>query len=381
LRASNADFGHQLWHSLWQRRKLHIMNSGARFGIKRRLEQLQTRLERYARETEPDQHEAEVPSGVVARRTRVKEQTEREIKSLETQLDRIDNYTFEQAIKDFSEINERSILTCRNFLPVEVRDEIEPEEEESVEFLPEYGLPEPINPSALTVLIANTIRDFVEGIVYVGPLRENPARHYIYSGNPTENVGKTGKMVPDILFKNRALVESLNKKLDTFGLDYELRVSSVSADTLELHDVYSLVLTDKVTGVTTSILDVGFGISQVLPVIVQTLLSHEKTLCIEQPEIHLHPKLQAELGSLFAETIKPPYNNRFIVETHSEHIVLRVQKLIRQRALSVDDVSIVYVERTPEASRCIPLRMDTDGDFIDQWPGGFFEDAYQEIFK
>ena len=49
--------------------------------------------------------------------------------------------------------------------------------------------------------------------------------------------------------------------------------------------------------------------------------------------------------------------------------------------MSVDDVSIVYVERTPEASRCIPLRMDSDGDFIDQWPGGFFEDAYQEIFK
>src|SRR5262249_38059043 len=160
------------------------------------------------------------------------------------------------------------------------------------EFLPEYGAPEPINPSALTVLVAGIFRDFVEDIIYLGPLRENPERHYIFSGNPTEHVGKTGKMVPDILFKNRSLVERVNEKLDAFGLGYKLQVSSVTAETLELHDVYALNLTDKVTGVTTSILDVGFGISQVLPVIVQSLLAHNKTLCIEQPEIHLHPRLQ-----------------------------------------------------------------------------------------
>ena len=129
-------------------------------------------------------------------------------------------------------------------------------------------------------------------------------------------------MVPDLLFKNRNLVERLNEKLSTFGVGYKVQVSSVSAETLELHDVYALSLPDNHTGVTTSILDVGFGISQVLPVITQSLLAHNKTLCIEQPEIHLHPKLQAELGSLFAESIKPPYENRFIVETHSEHIVL-----------------------------------------------------------
>jgi len=217
--------------------------------------------------------------------------------------------------------------------------------------------------------------------VYLGPLRENPERHYIFSGNPTQHVGKTGKMVPDILFKNRSLVERLNEKLETFGVGYKVQVSSVSAETLELHDVYALSLTDNLTGVTTSILDVGFGISQVLPVIAQSLLAHNKTVCIEQPEIHLHPKLQAELGSLFAESIKPPYENRFIVETHSEHIVLRIQKLIRKGVLKPADVSIVYVDRGSEGSKCIPLRIDDEGDFIDQWPGGFFEETYQEIFK
>ncbi len=179
--------------------------------------------------------------------------------------------------------------------------EIEPFEDESVEFLPDYGVPEPVDPSALTVFVASIFREFIESVVYLGPLRENPERHYIFSGNPTEQVGKTGKMVPDILFKDRQLVQRLNQKLETFGVGYTIEVSSVSAETLALHDAYALSLTDKLTGVTTSILDVGFGISQVLPVIVQSLLAHNKTLLIEQPEIHLHPRLQAELGSLFAE--------------------------------------------------------------------------------
>lgn len=380
LRAADANFEHPLWQSLWQRRRIHIMNAENRYEIKRRLNLLERRLERYASESE-DNEEEEAPKSVLNRRLRMKGDTEKEIKTLETQLDRIDNYTFEQATKDFAALNERSILTCRNFLPVEIRGELDQSEEDYVEFLPEYTAPEPINPSVLTVLVASIFRDFIDDLVYLGPLRETPARHYIFSGNPTQHVGQTGKMVPDILFKNQDLVEKVNEKLDAFGLGYRLHVSSVTAETLELHDVYALNLTDKNTGVTTSILDVGFGISQVLPVIVQSLLAHNKTLCIEQPEIHLHPRLQAELGSLMAESIKAPYGNRFIVETHSEHIVLRIQKLIRQQILKSEDVSIVYVDRTQDASRCIPLRLDKDGDFIDQWPGGFFEEAYQEIFK
>jgi len=380
LRSSSANFDHPLWGALWQRRKLHLMNSESRYDIRRHLEQLQKRMERYHADAESEA-QVEVPKGVFNRRMRIKEETEKEIRTLETQLERIDNYTFEQAAKDFSAANERSILTCRNFLPVEARAEIEASDDISVEFLADFKAPEPLDPSSVTVFVANIFREFIDSILYLGPLRESPERHYIFSGNPTEQVGKTGKMVPDILFKNRELVATLNEKLTTFGIGYTVEVSSGSAETLALHDAYALTLTDKLTGVTTSILDVGFGISQVLPVIVQSLLAHDKTLCIEQPEIHLHPKLQSELGSLFAETIRPPYNNRFIVETHSEHIMLRIQKLIRQRALTPQYVSVVYVDHTADASKCIPLRLDDDGDFIDQWPGGFFEDAYQEIFK
>jgi predicted ATPase len=126
---------------------------------------------------------------------------------------------------------------------------------------------------------------------------------------------------------------------------------------------------------------VGFGISQVLPIIVQSMLSYGKTLLIEQPEIHLHPRLQSELATLFVESIKEPYRNEFVVETHSEHLILRLQRLIRQGTLQADDVSVLYVDRTPDGSRCIPLRLDSKGGFIDRWPGGFFEESYHEMFS
>lgn len=142
-------------------------------------------------------------------------------------------------------------------------------------------------------------------------------------------------------------------------------------------DVFSLVLRDKNTEVKASILDVGFGISQVLPVIVQSMLSRGKLLCIEQPEIHLH---QASLGTMLAECIGEPFRNRFLIETHSQHLMLRLQRLIREGTLRSEDVAVYYVDRSPEGSKCLHLRLDQEGDFIDEWPSGFFEEGYEEIF-
>ncbi|MEH2157270.1 AAA family ATPase [Nostoc sp.] len=145
--------------------------------------------------------------------------------------------------------------------------------------------------------------------------------------------------------------------------------------------ISDLVLIDKRTKTAVSHRDVGIGISQVIPILVSCYGLSDALVAIEQPEIHLHPRLQAELGSVFAESIKPPYNNRFILETHSEHLMLRLQKLIREGQLKPEDVSVIYVDSNSEGSQCLELRLDEEGDFIDEWPDGFFEDDFKEIFS
>ena len=95
-----------------------------------------------------------------------------------------------------------------------------------------------------------------------------------------------------------------------------------------------LIDTRRKEHVSVALPDVGFGISQLLPFIVQSLVSEEQIISIEQPEVHVHPKLQADLGDLLAEAIKEPRQNQFIIETHSEHLILRLQRLVRKSSLN-----------------------------------------------
>jgi predicted ATPase len=156
--------------------------------------------------------------------------------------------------------------------------------------------------------------------------------------------------------------------------------------------VDELVLRDCRTETRVSHRDVGIGVSQVLPVLVHAYANENKIIAIEQPEIHLHPALQADLGDLFIESALGKRQNTFLLETHSEHLMLRIMRRVRESTekkadypkdlpkITPDDISIIFVEPTPKGSVARVLRMDVRGRLIDPWPGGFFEESFNEIF-
>ena len=119
----------------------------------------------------------------------------------------------------------------------------------------------------------------------------------------------------------------LSAATDTEGLSQHLADAMVEAQPEEIRD---LVLVDQRTDTPVSHRDVGIGVSQVLPVLVSAYASTDKLLAIEQPEIHLHPALQAELGDVFIESALGEGRNTFLIETHSEHLLLRIMRRMRE---------------------------------------------------
>ena len=212
----------------------------------------------------------------------------------------------------------------------------------------------------------------------MGPFRRPPERWYIFTGTSPEDVGYRGDLLPDLLFRRPELVEEANKWLDRLDIGYALRVRRIGQWGSDLFEM-RLVDRRRENEIDVALSDVGFGISQILPFIVQTLASSGQVISIEQPEVHLHPKLQADLGNLLMTAIKDPYEHQFLVETHSEHLILRLQKLVRERSLSPEDISVIFVSRGAGGSEARRLRLDDDGRFMDEWPGGFFAERLGEL--
>jgi predicted ATPase len=151
------------------------------------------------------------------------------------------------------------------------------------------------------------------------------------------------------------------------------------ASTLERVDLSAyhsaLQITDSVSNIRSNLADVGFGASQVIPVIRGCLNNNESPLVIEQPEIHLHPKAQGQLAALICETAK--YRQIF-VETHSEHMINRARIMVAEGELEPDDVIILYVDRTSKGSSVVEIGINPNGDFTKEWPSGFFDERYKD---
>jgi len=134
--------------------------------------------------------------------------------------------------------------------------------------------------------------------------------------------------------------------------------------------------------------ELGVGVSQVIPLL-GAACSKDKLIMVEQPEIHLHPKQQADLGEVFAKSAKEN-GNRFIIETHSINILERLGKLIRETtagnprngvSLSPEDVGVYFVDSTgSDGSQLRLLEVRKDGRIKGKWPGKFFNEDMNDLF-
>ena len=154
-----------------------------------------------------------------------------------------------------------------------------------------------------------------------------------------------------------------------------------------VHREIRLVATRADLPVRTS--DIGVGISQVLPVVVAALDPDRPGItAIEQPELHVHPRLQVELGDLFAD--QAVAGNAFLVETHSEHLLLRIMRRMRETGAGTlpegapevrpEDVNVLFVEPDGAQTLIREMPLNERGELVKAWPGGFFEEDLREIF-
>jgi hypothetical protein len=215
---------------------------------------------------------------------------------------------------------------------------------------------------------------FASNVNFIGPLRMEPARFYELAGHHPGNVGPRGEYTAQLLFKHRdtELMPELRKWLTEFGFDHGIRIHP-------LHDdIFALYLEKRHPGSSVNLADGGFGISQVLPILVQGLDGNPGSVLVtEQPEIHLNPRLQTMLARFFAYLVSR--RQRVLVETHSEHLLLSLRRLVAERAIRASDIAVYYVEKSGNASRLRNVPVQDDGHVSsNDWPAGFFEDSLHE---
>ena len=231
---------------------------------------------------------------------------------------------------------------------------------------------------ASSIFAGRAVEQSLGSLFPLGPFRKPPSRWYIFTGTTPQDVGYQGHLLPDLLFRQSELRANTNEWLRKLDIGYEIKLRHLGD---RLSDLFELRLVDtrRKKPVEVGLSDVGFGISQILPLVVQSLAATDQIISVEQPEVHIHPRLQADLGDLLIEAIQEPRRNQFIIETHSEHLALRLQRRVREKKLPPKDISVVYVSRGPTGATVQPLRLDEEGDFIDDFPGGFFPERLREL--
>ena len=199
-------------------------------------------------------------------------------------------------------------------------------------------------------------------LIPVAPLRSKPKRTY----DPVrETAAPDGEHIPMLMMRldrtDKSGWSSLHDDLIEFGHESGLFSDiKVRSHGKQMSDPFQLQVKVR-SGSYANIVDVGYGVSQSLPILVDVRSERQRVFLLQQPEVHLHPRAQAGLAELFVESFRIN-RNRFLIETHSDYIVDRIRILVRKRSIRAEDVSILYFEPTGNSVKIHNIRVDKDGN-------------------
>jgi hypothetical protein len=230
----------------------------------------------------------------------------------------------------------------------------------------------------------------LRSIYYLGPLRDYPRREYIWGGGDPADMGRRGEYAVAAILASRERGDSIGRGkgrprftleeyvaywLKELKLIDEFRVGEISQGT----NLYRVYVRKSPGGPEVLITDVGFGVSQVLPVLVLCYYAPEgSTILFEQPEIHLHPSAQSGLADVFVDAMQTR-KVQIVIESHSEHFIRRLQRRVAEaQKLKPEDVALYFCDINNGGSNLKPLDLDQYGN-IKNWPVDFFGNEMLDI--
>lgn len=217
---------------------------------------------------------------------------------------------------------------------------------------------------------------FRESVGHIDSFRLAPQRTYYESSRASVKISRYGDNCVEQMSRweaeNAPEAAELRKHLKELGVLADFKIRRLRGGRLELAGK------PKTSAVMTSLTDLGFGTSQVLPVLVAiNQLEPGSLFSVSQPETHLHPEVQARLANYFVRLTKER-NMSFVVETHSEYLINRLRLLVAKREIAQEDVSVVYVTNSGTEATVCPLELRSDGS-IDGAPVDFFETYMMDV--
>lgn len=265
------------------------------------------------------------------------------------------------------------------------------------------------------------VLDELQKIRYIGPIRRIPERNFQPMRSPDEARWADGSGAWDLVaMKNTdrqwldaKAIQSLGLGLKIDNYRYfeipkesllgvilerassnvpsgeELDLDSIPAsELLRLRERSRIQLISEANDLELQPCEVGIGVSQVLPVALGAMAPGYRILVVEQPELHIHPAIQCNLGDLLAAQAIKDESRTMLLETHSEHLILRMLRRIRENTegallpdappLKPKHLSVLWVQQDDGAVLIKPIPVNAQGDFDEQWPKGFFEERFDE---